>query len=86
MMDEFYHFIDITPDGAYALVEAMVKLAIKDWRSAMKILRKRPNSYSADVRRVNCETFFLSDYFYMLTGVDGNLLLNKLEEEFDNAR
>lgn len=84
-MDEFYHFIDIDREGAYALVEAVVKSAIRDWKSAMRVLQKQPNSYQAEVRRVNCETFFMSDYFYMLTGTDGNLLLDRLEEEFDNA-
>lgn len=86
MMDEFYHFTDLNRDGAYALAEAIVKTAIKDWKKAMRVLKRNPNSYQADVRRINCETFFLSDYFYLLTGVDGNLLLNQLEEEFDHVR
>lgn len=85
MMDEFYHFTDLNKDGAYALAEAIVKTAIRDWQSAMRILRKHPNSYAADGLRIKCETFFMSEYFYMLTGVDGNLLLDQLEEDFDNA-
>ena len=80
---EYGEFKDLNKEGVDRLVEAMVKLAVNDWKSAMRILKRFPDAVSADSKRAQCERFFLSDYFYLLTGLNGKHLIDKLEEEFN---
>ena len=63
------------------LANAIVKQAAKDWQSAMKRLRKKPGNKAAQAQRDECEQFFRSDWFTVLTGVDGEFLMRKLKEE-----
>ena len=64
-----------------ALANAIILLAVKDWRKAVKTLKKRP--WSSEVRQTKeeCERFFLSDWFTVLTDADGDYILRKLKEE-----
>lgn len=82
-MDEFGHFTDLNSEGLEKLIIAIVKQAVSDWKDAMRVLSKLPDSKSAENRRLECETFFLSQYFYLLTGIDGQTMLKKLEEDFN---
>lgn len=80
---EYGQFKELNEEGAERLVDAIVRTAVRDWQSAKRILAKYPESYIADARRTECEKFFLSDYFYFLTGLNGKLVLDKLEEGFN---
>lgn len=75
---------DLHPRGAQNLIEAIVVSAVKDWRSAMRVLRKRPDSLSAERNKGECERFFRSEYFYSLTGLDGRQVLDQLYKEFND--
>ena len=56
------------------------------WRLLRKKrkLRRKPRNENAKLMVEDCEAFFLSDWFRTLTNVDGEVLLTKLQEEFEN--
>ena len=59
--------------SAQILLQAMVRQAAWD------VLHSKPGSYV----RIEAENFFRSAWFEMLTGLDGNLILQKLLAEYD---
>ena len=63
------------------LANAIVLQAVKDWRSAVRTLKKRPRYDPAKQMKNECEDFFLSGWFEALTSVDGRMILRKLKEE-----
>ena len=63
------------------LANAIVLQAVKDWRSAVRKLKKRPRYDPAKQMKEECEGFFLSDWFEELTSVDGRVILRKLKQE-----
>lgn len=71
----------IDDKGLENLVCGIVKKAVDDWRKAKRRLRKCPTSQMAQGIVIDCETFFKSDYFYNLTGMDGKEFLKKLKEQ-----
>ncbi len=72
-------------DAYEDLANAIVLQAVKDWRKAIKTLKKRPRYEAAKQMRDDCERFFLSDWFEELTSVDGSIILRKLKQE-ENIR
>lgn len=63
------------------LASAIIIQAVKDWRKAVKTLKKRPWYGPAKQMKEECERFFRSQWFAELTDVDGNFILRKLEQE-----
>ena len=72
-------------DAYEDLANAIVLQAVKDWRKAVKTLKKRPRYEAAKQMRDDCERFFRSDWFEELTSVDGSVILRKLKQE-ENVR
>lgn len=70
----------ISTEGAQNLVEAIVKRAVEDWRVAAEA-QKKAKADRANGRRLECERFFRSGYFFELTGLDGEALLKKLKKQ-----
>lgn len=68
-------------DGYEELASAIILQAVKDWRSAVRKLKKRPRYDPAKQMKEECEQFFLSEWFEQLTSVDGRYLLRKLKQE-----
>ena len=68
-------------DAYEDLANAIVLQAVKDWRKAVKTLKKRPRYEAAKQMKEDCERFFRSEWFEELTSVDGNVILRKLEKE-----
>ncbi|MCH4007686.1 MAG: hypothetical protein LKE59_11160 [Eubacterium sp.] len=64
-----------------ALINAIVLQAVKDWRHAAMLIHRNPNSLAGQRLQHDTEKFFKSKWFYFLTTVDGNALLQKLYEE-----
>ena len=64
------------------LANAIILQAVDDWREAMKRLWKNPDNKSAQSDRDECERFFLSEWFMVLTKVDGEAMLSRLKAEF----
>lgn len=65
------------------LANAIVVQAAKDYRAARRKLLKDPYSINAQKTVKEVEVFFHSDWFKVLTPVDGGTILKLLEEEFD---
>lgn len=63
------------------LANAIIKKTVDDYRSARKVLARKPDNILAK-RQVNqCKMFFLSDWFQSLSNVDGAFILKKLKNE-----
>ena len=63
-------------DPYQSLANAIVELAVKDYKTALKYHYRHPNrkEYADDVSRL--ERFFRSGWYGMLTNLDGELLMN----------
>ena len=64
------------------LANAIIEQATKDFRAAQKKLAKNPNNVTAQRTVREVEVFFLSDWFKVLTAVNGPAILKMLREEF----
>jgi len=63
------------------LANAIVLLAVKDYRDALKKLMKHPRHESAKRTKAEVERFLRSDWYRELTAVEPEILLRKLKEE-----
>ena len=68
------------------LANAVIIQAVEDWREAANYLRKHPASREAAEMVRETESFFLSEYYAMLTDYDGQTLLRRLKEECSSCR
>ena len=66
------------------LGNAIILRAVTDWRKATHWLQKCPESQSAQQVLKECEEFFLSNWFELLTNLDGDVLLKQLKREADS--
>ena len=64
------------------LANAIVEQAAKDYRWARAVLAKDAKNADAIDMRADTEQFFHSAWFALLTSLDGEWLLQKLEGEF----
>ena len=65
------------------LANSIVLLAVKDYRTALRKLKKRPRNKAAQILKVEVEKFFRSAWYRELTSVDGELLISKLQSEVE---
>ena len=63
------------------LANGIILLAVKDYRTALRKLKKRPKYGPAQDIKNEVERFFRSDWYRELTSVDGNVLIKKLQAE-----
>ena len=68
-------------NGYEELANAIIVQAAKDYREALRLLSMNPNDKSAKRDQRNIERFFRSEWFSILTDLNGELLLKKLKEE-----
>ena len=67
------------------LAIGIIVMAAKDYRLALRQLKRNPKNRAAlEMARV-CEQFFRSEYYETLTNVDGGYLIRKLREEVEGA-
>ena len=76
----------ICDEGCENLVIAIVRQALIDYRDALKALKKNPNNIDECRIKNECEIFFNSEYFKLLTNVDGAYLLKNMERMCKNAK
>ena len=69
-------------DGPEELKNAVVLQTVKDWRDAMKRLKRKPDNKDAEKIRKECEWFFRSRWFCFWTEVNGESLLRRLKGEY----
>ena len=65
-----------------AIKNAIIEQAVKDYRWARTLLAKDAKNADAIDMRADTEQFFHSAWFALLTSLDGEWLLEKLEGEF----
>lgn len=63
------------------LANAIILQAVKDYRDALKTLWRNPNNVSANAVKSEVERFFRSGWYTVLTSVDGEMLIRKLQDE-----
>ena len=68
-------------DPYQELANAIVIMAAKDYRHALRIQRRNPDSQAARIKIDEIERFFRSEWYRLLTDVDGEMLIKKLREE-----
>ena len=68
-------------NGYQALANAIILQAAKDYRDALERLRYSPDDKSAKHDKLSIEKFFRSDWFCILSNLNGELLLKKLKDE-----
>lgn len=69
--------------GVDNLVQGIVVRAVDDWRQSRKILRRHEIAEYRELME-DCEKFFLSGWFELLTGFKGSIFmqdLKRLEEK-----
>ena len=68
-------------DEAYIkLSNAIIIQAAKDYRAALKRLKKHPHDTDARGVKNECERFFRSQWYSQLTSVDGEFIIRKIME------
>lgn len=65
-----------------ALANAIIEQATKDFRAAQRKLQKNPYNITARRTAREVEMFFCSEWFRVLTTVNGPSILKMLKEEF----
>jgi len=65
-------------DPIHALANAIIERAALDYRNALKALHKNPHYKEAQEMKDDCESFFLSGWFGVLTNLDGKVLMEDI--------
>ena len=63
------------------LANAIVLQAVKDYREALKRLKRNPEDKQGLDDKAEIESFFYSDWYGCLTTLDPDVLIRKLTEE-----
>lgn len=63
------------------LANAIIKQAATDYRAALKALKKNPENIIAQREADDVRRFFRSQWFCVLTDIDGEWLLEQLDKE-----
>lgn len=63
------------------LANAIIILAAKDYRAALRRLKKSPGNQMAESEIKELERFFRSPWYEMLTDVDGEYLIKRIRED-----
>lgn len=65
------------------LANAIILQAVRDYRMALKCLKANPRNKTVLADKDEVERFFRSDWFSVLTSVDGEMLILSLQKEVD---
>ncbi len=68
-------------DSFEKLANAIVLQAVKDYRTALKRVARHPKDRDGLATKNECEWFFRSGWFSILTGIDPEMLMRKLQME-----
>ncbi len=64
-----------------ALANAIIEQAVCDYRSALRSLKKHPDSRASSAQAREIEKFFHSRWYGVLTQLDPDYLINRLRKE-----
>ncbi len=68
------------------LANAIILQAVSDYRAALKKVKKNPKNREAIEGALQLEKFFRSEWYQVLTSVDGEYLIEKLREEVSETK
>ena len=68
-------------DSYEKLANAIVLQTAKDYRTALKRVARHPKDRDGLATKNECERFFRSGWFGILTGIDPEMLMRKLQME-----
>lgn len=63
------------------LANAVIVIACKDYRKVIKKLSRNPGNRDALVAKKSIERFFRSGWFGVLTSIDPEMLIDRLQKE-----
>lgn len=72
---------NLAEDSYEKLANAIIVQASKDYMTNLRKKKRNPRSASAEHDIRECERFFRSDWYQVLTSVDGEYLMNRLRKE-----
>ena len=67
-------------DSYEKLANAIVLQAVRDYRTALKRVARHPKDRDGLAVKNECERFFRSGWFELLSGLDGEALMKKIQE------
>ena len=68
-------------DGYERLANAIILSACRDYRTTLRKLSRNKNNRDAMSEKESIERIFRSGWFGVLTGIDPEMLIRKLQEE-----
>ena len=72
---------NLAEDPYERLANAIVLQAVSDYRVALKKIKAHPNNREAISEALEIEKFFRSGWYSILTDVDGEYLIRRLQDE-----
>lgn len=72
---------NLAEDPYEQLANAIIVQASKDYMTNLRKKKRNPGSASAEHDIKECERFFRSDWYQILTSVDGEYLMGRLRKE-----
>jgi len=71
----------MTDSGAHNLIAVIVSQSVKDYRHILHASKRHPEDPTLEGRKNELERFFMSGYFYELTGREGETVIRRLQSE-----
>ena len=68
------------------LANAIILQAVSDYRAALKKVKKNPKNRDAIDEALQIEKFFWSEWYQVLTSVDGEYLIDRLRKEVSETK
>lgn len=68
------------------LSNAIILQAVSDYRAALRKVKKNPNNRDAIDEALQIEKFFRSEWYQVLTSVDGEYLIDRLRKEASETK
>ena len=72
---------NLAEDPYEKLANAIIVQASKDYMANLRKKKRNPGSVSAEHDIRECERFFRSDWYHVLTSIDGEYLMGRLRKE-----
>jgi hypothetical protein len=67
------------------IANAIVLYTVSNYRRALRYLKINPQSQATQIEKESLEHFFHPDWYHILTNVDSELLIKKLNEESEQT-
>ena len=77
---------NLAEDPYESLANAIVLQAVADYRAALKKIKRNPKNKEAVSEALQIEKFFRSQWYQVLTSVDGEYLIRKLQKETSESK